>query len=80
MKSERKITRSAGFLPRQGSKAQGIGFEWEIAPTMRTVDTGGGINNQEKICRKQREKPSLQRLRGMVADPHIKESDLMTGR
>lgn len=36
-----KHTMSAGFLPSQGSKANGIGFELEKSPTLRPFDMGG---------------------------------------
>ena len=38
---ERKVEWSAGFLPRQGSKAQGLGWQEEKAACLRTFDTGG---------------------------------------
>ena len=38
---EREIEWSAGFLPRQGSKAQGLGWQEEKAACLRTFDTGG---------------------------------------
>ena len=41
MSEELKILRSAGFLPRQGSKAQGLGWQEEKAACLRTFDTGG---------------------------------------
>ena len=40
---EREIEWSAGFLPRQGSKAQGLGWQEEKAACLRTFDTGGAI-------------------------------------
>lgn len=36
-----KIEWAAGFLPHQGAKAQGMGYEAEKAPTIRVFDTGG---------------------------------------
>ena len=41
MSEELKILLSAGFLPRQGSKAQGLGWQEEKAACLRTFDTGG---------------------------------------
>lgn len=38
---EHTVLRSAGFLPRQGSKAQGLGWQKEKAACLRTFDTGG---------------------------------------
>lgn len=40
---EREVEWSAGFLPRQGSKAQGLGWQEEKAACLRTFDTGGVI-------------------------------------
>ena len=41
MSEELEILLSAGFLPRQGSKAQGLGWQEEKAACLRTFDTGG---------------------------------------
>lgn len=44
---ETKIEWSAGFLPWQGSKAQGLGWQEEKAACLRTFDTGGGIDKKD---------------------------------
>lgn len=45
---ETKIEWSAGFLPRQGSKAQGLGWQEEKAACLRTFDTGGVLIKRTK--------------------------------
>ena len=45
---EREVKWSAGFLPRQGSKAQGLGWQEEKAACLRTFDTGGGLDSKAK--------------------------------
>ena len=52
MSEELKILLSAGFLPRQGSKAQGIGWQEEKAACLRTFDTGGVLLLRKTNARK----------------------------
>ena len=41
----------AGFLPKQGVTAQGIGWEVEKAPTIRCFDTGGVLVKVNELPR-----------------------------
>ena len=47
-----RVKWSAGFLPQQGSSAQGVGFQEEKASCIRTFDMGGVLIKIAKNERK----------------------------
>ena len=51
MKQQNYIHLAAGFLPGQGSKAQGLGYEVEMAPTLRAGCSSYGLHQSMRVRR-----------------------------